>query len=76
MYTRLGCTLKHAPIGHRVISLDLIVPSDFSLTTPKPLDGSMLDGQFYQITVRGPDCGTAPDPVADSRENDGRLRLQ
>ena len=33
------------------------------------------NGQFYQITVRGPDCGTAPDPVADSRENDGRLWL-
>ncbi len=34
------------------------------------------NGQFYQITVRGPDCGTAPDPVADSRENDGWLRIQ
>ena len=33
------------------------------------------NGQFYQISIRGPDCDTAPDPVADSRENDGRLWL-
>jgi len=32
-------------------------------------------GQFYQISIRGPDCDTAPDPVADPRENDGRLWL-
>jgi len=33
------------------------------------------NGQFYQISIRGPDCDTAPDPVADPRENDGRLWL-
>jgi len=32
-------------------------------------------GQFYQVSIRGPDCDTAPDPVADPRENDGRLWL-
>jgi hypothetical protein len=54
MYTRLGCTLKHAPIGHRVVSLGVAVPSDFPNQTLKPLVGSMLEWSVL------PDYGTRP----------------